>query len=213
MPTRSSSNITVLNRHAPSSLFQQKTLVSPDMGGCNVETQNSAFERCNASLQPLSQSCSRLAFPGSYPKRDLRNDYCAGVAVVLLPFEPFDNYSIPSWFCWLTENISIQQPAHNRILFAFSALRGGRSSIGTGHSFQTLSQLFLRLILRRITISSSGLKLASNWSPGDAGASAAGMLTRLLASSVTIMVGLSHHNQELSIESENRGAIRKFALT
>jgi hypothetical protein len=69
-----------------------------------------------------------------------------------------------------------------------SRLRGGRSSIGTGHRFHTASQSDFRLILRRRTTSPSASKLASNWSPGEAGARATGMLTRCFASTVTITV-------------------------
>src|SRR5208282_4981539 len=101
-------------------------------------------------------------------------------------------------------------------LLGLSRLRGGRSSIGTGHCFQTASQFGFCLSRRRITTSSSASKLASNWSPGAAGASAAGMLTRRLASSVTIMVGLSHKNPKLSIgwaESRNPFSIPQTEQT
>ena len=84
-------------------------------------------------------------------------------------------------------------------LLGSSRLRGGSSSIDTGHCFQTSSQFGFRFSRRSRTMSSSASKLASNRSPGAAGASATGMLTRRLASSVTIMVGTSHIDRKLSI--------------
>lgn len=84
-------------------------------------------------------------------------------------------------------------------LLGSSRLRGGSSSIDTGHCFHTSSQFGFRFSRRSRTMSSSASKLASNRSPGAAGASAAGMLTRRLASSVTIMVGTSHFGRKLSI--------------
>ena len=88
-------------------------------------------------------------------------------------------------------NIAVPSP------FGSSRRGAGRSSIGTGHCFQTASQLGFPFRRRRIKTSSSASKVASNWSLGAAGASATGMLTRRLASSVTIMVGSSQRNGKM----------------
>src|SRR6185436_10291685 len=81
--------------------------------------------------------------------------------------------------------------SHGLRPFGISPERGGRSSIGIGHFFQTSNQFDLRLILRKTKVSSSGSNFASNWSPGLAGAKAVGMLNRRFASRITIMVELS----------------------
>ena len=101
-------------------------------------------------------------------------------------------FTVAAGLCRLTQHVGVEQPAHSLCLLGNSRLRGGRSSMGTGHCFQTVSQFGFCFSLRSLTTSSSASKLASNWSPGAAGARATGMLTRRLVSSVTIIVGLSH---------------------
>src|SRR5207244_7176858 len=98
----------------------------------------------------------------------------------------------------LAHHIDFQQTAHSLSFFGNSRLRGGRSSIGTGHFFQTSSRFAVRLMRWRTSVSSSASKMASNWSPGLAGARVVGTLNRRLESRVTIMVGLSHQSPALS---------------
>ena len=192
-------DIAVFDRHWASSLCQQKRLIGPDVGGCHVEAEDSPLQRINAPPQPFLQSNSGAPFLGSHPIGNLRDDNRARIASALFPIEPFDYGSISVRPHRLAEHIGIQQPRHGIGFFGICRLREGRSSMGTGHCFQTSSQFDFRLIRRKITTSSSGSKLASNWSPGAVGASAAGMLTRRFASTVTIMVGCSNRRPGMSI--------------
>src|SRR6185312_16954789 len=84
---------------------------------------------------------------------------------------------------------------HNLRRRALSRRREGISSMLTGHSFSTASQSSFPFSgsRRKIIASSSASNRASKYSPGDAGAKAAGTVKRRLESSLTIMVGLSHH--------------------
>jgi hypothetical protein len=63
----------------------------------------------------------------------------------------------------------------------------------TGHSFSTASQSSFPARRRNTIASSSASNWASKYSPGDAGAKLDGTVRRRFESSVTIMVGLSHH--------------------
>jgi len=63
----------------------------------------------------------------------------------------------------------------------------------TGHSARTANQSRFAATRLKVTISSSASKVASNASPGMAGATEAGKVSRRLESIVMIMVGSSHH--------------------
>jgi hypothetical protein len=119
----------------------------------------------------------------------------AGVAVLPLLAQPFDDPRVSVLLRRLTENIGVKQPIH---IFArkYSRRRGGRSSMGTGHCSRTASQSLSRLIRRKIMASSSASMVTSNASPGCASARPAGTVKRRLASIVKIVVGLSHRHMQ-----------------
>ncbi len=159
--------------------------------------------------EPRLKELSLPAFFAAHPQGQLRHDHGAGVAARFLLFQPRDHTRVTATLRGLAQNVRVEQPAHSLSFLGSCRLRGGKSSIGTGQLFSTSSQSGLFATRRRVTTSSSASKLASNSSPGVAGASAAGMLTRRLESRVTIMVGLSHAGPRPSTESFRR---RRFTF-
>jgi hypothetical protein len=91
----------------------------------------------------------------------------------------------------LTQNIGVEQPAHN-LDRKYSRRRGGRSSMGTGQALSIFNQFGFDAMRRHINASSSASKSMRKWSPGLAG-TAAGTVNRRFESRVTIMVGYSHY--------------------
>jgi hypothetical protein len=125
--------------------------------------------------------------------RKLREDHRAGVAIVLFSFEPSCHARVAVALGRLTQDIGVEQPAHN-LDRKYSRRRGGRSSIGTGQALSTFNQFSFDAMRRHIKASSSASKSTRKWSPGLAG-TAAGTVNRRFESSVTIMVGYSHYDR------------------
>ena len=183
-------------------LRKQTLLVGPNVCCGHVEAEDPTLQAFDAASEPFLKPRSGGTFFCSNPVSNSSDDNRACVAIVLLTLQPFDDYAISTRLHWLTEHVGIHEPAHNFSFLGVSRLRAATSSIGTGHCFQISSHFVLRLIRRKVTTSSSASNLASNWSPGAAGAKAAEIVNRRLLSSVTIMVGLSHHQSALSKPSE-----------
>ena len=57
----------------------------------------------------------------------------------LVRFKPRDHAGMAVAFGRLAEHVGIEQPLHSLSFFGISRLRGGRSSIGTGHDLSTSS--------------------------------------------------------------------------
>jgi hypothetical protein len=162
MPSSGCGDIAILDGHRPTRLLQQPLLVGPSVRGRNIEAKNTTLQSSDAPNQPLLQSGSRSALLRSDPISKLSDHDGAREAVSLFPLQPIDDSAISMCLHGLRQHIGIKQPTHNFSFFGSSRLRGGRSSIGTGHSFQTFSQSARRLMRRRVTTSSSGSKVASN---------------------------------------------------
>src|SRR5438093_8618973 len=192
MPACGRGDITVLHWHRLTRPLEKELLIRPNVRRRHIEAEDSAFKGFNAPSEPLLQSGPAAPFLGSDPISDLSNHDGTRVTAALFTLKPFDHSAIAPPLDRLREHVRIQQPAHSLSFLGSSRLRGGRSSIATGHCLHTSSQFAFRFMRRRITVSSSGSKVASNCSPGEVRTSAAGMLTRCLSSSVTTIVGLSH---------------------
>src|SRR4051795_2072345 len=191
-------NVAVFDRHRLTSFFQQMLLIRPDMCDADIESVNSALHRVDQARQPRLQLRLLPALFVAHPVGQLRDDYRARVAAILLLPKPGNHARIAIALRRLREHICIEKPSHSLRFFGSSRRRRGTSSIGTGHSVRTFSQSSRSGSRRKITASSSSSKRASKDCPGLAGISAVGSVRRRLESKVTIMVGLSHHDDMTS---------------
>lgn len=209
VPAGRSRNVAVFNRHAPARLLQLPLLFGPNVRDRSVEAENPSVQRSHKTSQP---SLQRLPLPplfATHPVGKLREDHRAGVAVVLFSLEPSCHARVAVALRGLTQDIGIQQPAHN-VDRKYSRRRGGRSSMGTGQALSTFNQFGLDAMRRHIKASSSASKSTRKWSPGLAGM-AAGTVNRRFESSVTIMVGYSHYRPTVSSWAGDSGGLGGLA--
>src|SRR5262249_32209560 len=150
----------------------------PHVRDRDVETVNPAMHGIDQASQPGLERFTLATFLGPDPVRQLRDHDRARVTVVLFLLDPRDDTRVAASFGRLADDVGIEQPAHSLRRRAVSRRRGGTSSMLTGHSLSTASQSSLPARRRKTIASSSASKRASKYSPGDAGANAAGTVRR-----------------------------------
>ena len=194
VPAGGSRDVAVFNWHAPARLLQLALLFSPNVRDRSVEAENPPVQRSHKTSQP---SLQRLPLPplfAAHPVGKLRKDDRAGVAIVLFSLEPSCHTRVAVTLRGLTQDIGLQQPAHN-LDRKYFCRRGGRSSMGTGQALSTFNQFGFDAMRRHVKASSSASKSTRKWSPGLAG-TAAGTVNRRFESRVTIMVGFPTIHRE-----------------
>jgi len=196
VPSGRSRNVAVFDRHAPARPLQLPLLVSPNVRDRSVEAENSSMQRSYKTSQPGLQRLPLLSLFTADPVGKLREDHRASVAAVLFSLEPSCHAWVAVALRGLTQDIGVQEPAHN-LDRKYSRRRGGRSSMGTGQALSTFNQFGFDAMRRHIKASSSASKSTRKWSPGLAG-TAAGTVNRRFESRVTIMVGYSHYRPTVS---------------
>src|SRR5262249_42505863 len=154
--------VAVRQRHSQARPVQDCLLLRPNVGDRHAEPENPPLHRIEELSQPSLQCLALSILLQPYPVGELSDHDRARVAAVLLPLQPGDHTSVALPLRRLAQYVGIEQPAHNLGFLGYSRLRGGRSSIGTGHAFRTFSQLFPRLTRRNTIASSSLSKVASN---------------------------------------------------
>ena len=208
VPAGRSRNVAVFNRHAPARPLQLPLLFGPNVRDRSVEAENPSVQCSHQASQPGLQRLPLPSLFAAHPVGKLRQDHRAGVAVVLFSLEPSRHARVAAALCGLTQDIGVQQPAHN-LDRKYSRRRGGRSSsMGTGQALSTFNQFGFDAMRRHIKASSSASKSMRKWSPGLAG-TAAGTVNRRFESSVTIMVGYSHYRPTVATCTVERRTWRK----
>jgi hypothetical protein len=154
------------------------------------------MQRSRKASKPSLQCLSLPSFFAAHPVGKLRENYRAGVAVVLFSLEPSYHARVAVALRGLAQHIGVKQPTHN-LDRKYSRRRGGRSSIDTGQALSTFNHFGFDAMRRHNKASSSASKSTRKWSPGFAG-TAAGTVNRRFESRVTIMVGYSHAKAAVS---------------
>ena len=124
--------------------------------------------------EPRLERVALLSVFTANPESKLRDHDGARVAVILRCFEPCDHAGVAALLGRLAKHVGIEQPTHSLRRFGRSRLRRGKSSMRTGHDFNTPSQSASFAIRRNVIVSSSASNSALKWSPGVAGARLAG---------------------------------------
>src|SRR5712692_6704071 len=176
VPAGRSRNVAVFNRHAPPRPLQLPLLFGPNVCDRSVEAENPSVQRSHKASEPSLQRLPLAPLFAAHPVGKLRKNHCTGVAVVLFSLEPSGHATVAVALRGLTQDIGVQQPAHN-LDRKYSRLRGGRSSMGTGQALSTFNQFGFDAMRRHITASSWASKSTRKWSPGLAG-TAAGTVNR-----------------------------------
>src|ERR1700689_4704031 len=161
MPPRGGRNITVFNRHPLPRLVEESFLVSPHVRNSAIEAVNSAIKRVHKPGEPRLKRLTLLSVLCAYPISQLRNDDCAGVTAVPFLLEPSDHPQVAVALGRLTDDVCIEQPAHNLRRRGGAVRRGGTSSGLTGQALSTVSQSSLPASRRNTSTSSSASKRAS----------------------------------------------------
>ena len=210
VPAGGSRNVAVFNRHAPARLLQLPLLFGPNVRDRSVEAENPSVERSHKASEPGLQRLPLAPLFTAHPVGKLRKDYRACVAIVLFSLEPSYHARVAVALRGLTQDVGVQEPAHN-LDREYSRRRGGRSSMGTGQALSTFNQSGFDAMRRHIKASSSASKSTRKWSPGFAG-TAAGTVNRHFESRVTIMVGYSHDRPTVSTSAVKKRTFAKFRI-
>lgn len=116
-------------------------------------------------FQPCLERFPLLALFASNPKGKLGNDDGAGIALVLLRFEPRNHPRVTGLLCGLTQHVGIQQPAHSLRRFGCHHLstnaHNQRAEISASAMRRTVPRGsgWLRLLSRTIVIRRSGQRI------------------------------------------------------
>src|SRR4051795_1679281 len=110
-------NVAVFNRHRLTSFFQQMLLIRPDMGDADIESVNSPLHRLNQARQPRLQLRLLPALFDAHPIGQLRDDYRARIAAILLLPKPGNHARIAIALRRLREHIGIEKPTHSLRFF------------------------------------------------------------------------------------------------
>src|SRR6266498_5726776 len=106
-------NVAVFNWHAQARPLQLPLLFRPHVRDRSVEAENPSMQGSHKTSQP---SLQRLPLPtlfAAHPVGKLRQHHCAGVAIVLFSLEPSCHVRVAVALSGLTQDIGVQQPAHN----------------------------------------------------------------------------------------------------
>ena len=118
VPSGGGGDVAVFDRHA----------VGPDVGHRHVESVDPALEGVDEPREPGLERLTLPFFFGSNPVRQLRDDNRAGVAAVLLDFEPGDYAGVAVSFRRLADDVGVEEPAHGVVFLTASC--GGRARGG-----------------------------------------------------------------------------------
>ena len=132
-------------------------LLGPDVRDRGVEAENPPVQRSRETSEPRLQRLPVAPLLAAHPVGELSENHRAGVAVVLFSLEPSHHAWVAVALGGLTQDIRIQQPAHN-FDRKYSRRRGRRSSMGTGQALSTFNHFGLDAMRRHNKASSSASK-------------------------------------------------------
>jgi hypothetical protein len=161
VPPGGGRNITVFDGHSMPNLVEESLLVSPHVRNSYIEAVDSTLECVHKPSEPRLKSSTLRSVFCAYPISQLRNDDCAGVTAVPFLLEPSDHARVAVALGRLTDDVRVEQPAHNRRRRGGAVRRGGTSSGLTGQALSTVSQSSLPASRRNTSTSSSASKCAS----------------------------------------------------
>jgi len=192
VPAGGGRDVAVFERHFLSGAREELLVFGPHVGDGDVKADDPAVHGVGEPGQPRLQGFARPAFLAANPKGQLGDHHRARVARVLFDFEPRDDARVAVFFRRLAQHVGVEEPAHSLRRLGNSRRRVGKSARSTGQALRTFNQSAFTATRRKTSVSSSASNSALKWSPGWVGTNVAGRVRRRLASSVRIMVGLSH---------------------
>lgn len=133
-------DVTVFHGRSLARIFQKGLLLGPNMRDREIETVNAAAHGVDEPGPPSLQRRPLPALFAAHPG-ELGDDDGAGGAPILFPLQPRDDSRVAVPPRRLAEHVSVEQPVHSLRRRGSSHRRGGTSSMLTGHSLTTASQL------------------------------------------------------------------------
>src|ERR1700722_7044799 len=151
-------DIAVFDGHPLAGFVEEPLLVSPHVRYRDVEAVNSPVECLHQAREPQLKSLTVPSVFRAHPIGQLGNDNRASVTAVLFFLKPRDHPRVAVPLGRLTDDVCVEQPAHNLRRLGAAVRRGGTSSGLTGQALSTLSQFSLPASRRNTSTSSSASK-------------------------------------------------------
>src|SRR5580704_1399753 len=120
-------DVAIFDGHPLAGFVEEPLLVSPYVRYRDVEAVDSPVQCLHQAREPQLQSLTVPSVLGAHPIGQLRNDNRAGVTAVLLFLKPGDHPGVAVPLGWLTDDVCVEQPAHNLRRLGTAARRGGTS--------------------------------------------------------------------------------------